>query len=61
MPAPAPEPSIFDETDEAADARAWQEGEADADAGRVVPHDAVVRWLQSWGTPDELLPPQCAE
>lgn len=29
------------------------EAEADADAGRVVPHAEVAKWLKTWGTPDE--------
>lgn len=29
------------------------EAEADADAGRVVPHSEVAKWLKTWGTPDE--------
>lgn len=29
------------------------EAEADADAGRVVPHSEVAKWLATWGTPDE--------
>ncbi len=34
-------------------------GVADADAGRVVDHEAVVAWLESWGTEDELPAPSC--
>jgi predicted transcriptional regulator len=30
-----------------------------ADAGRVVAHEDVVRWFQSWGKPDELPMPKC--
>ena len=47
--------SIFDEIDEEEE-RAIAEAEAEADvaAGRVVPHEEVVKWLKSWGTPDEL-------
>lgn len=30
-----------------------REGEADADAGRVVPHEEVAAWLLTWGTADE--------
>ena len=48
-----PEPSIFGQPDAHADEQAMREGEADADAGRVVPHEAVGKWLLSWGTPDE--------
>ena len=58
---PKPEPSIFDEIDADAEERAMQEGEAAADAGRVVSHEAVRRWLLSWGTPDELPLPKCGE
>jgi predicted transcriptional regulator len=46
--------TIFDEIDENAEARAIAEAEADVAAGRVVPHDEVVKWLRSWGTPAEL-------
>ncbi len=46
--------SIFDEIDEEEEARAIAEAEADVAAGRVVPHEEVVKWLKSWGTPDEL-------
>lgn len=49
-------PNIFD-SDHEAEERAWAEGEADADAGRVVPHEAVAVWLRSWNTDHELPPP----
>lgn len=48
-----PELSIFDQVDDEADERAMREGEAAADAGRVVPHEEVAAWLKTWGTPDE--------
>ena len=51
------DPSIFDQPDDAADEAAMAEGEADADAGRVVPHAEVAAWLETWGTPDEKPPP----
>ena len=40
------------------EAEEWQTGEilagiADADAGRVVSHDRVAKWLRSWGKPSE--------
>ena len=38
---------------------AIDEGLADAEAGRVVPHEEVARWLDSWGKPNELPPPKC--
>ena len=43
--------TIFDIDTEA---RAIEEAEADVAAGRLVPHEEIVKWLQSWGTPDEL-------
>ena len=45
--------TIF-EIDEDAEKRAIDEAEADVAAGRLVPHEEVVKWLRSWGTPDEL-------
>jgi len=53
--------SLFDMTDDEAEARADAEAEADAAAGRVVSHEAVRRWLMSWGTEHELPPPKCGE
>jgi predicted transcriptional regulator len=32
---------------------------ADADAGRTVPGEKVVEWLESWDTERELPPPEC--
>lgn len=55
---PTPEPSIFDEPDDEADARAIAEGEADMAAGRVVPHEQVAEWLKTWGTPASRPPPR---
>ena len=42
----------------------WQlaaidEGIHAADAGRVVAHEEVVAWVQSWGQPDERPMPEC--
>jgi predicted transcriptional regulator len=34
-------------------------GLADVAAGRVVSHEEVARWLDSWGSEDELPPPRC--
>lgn len=45
---------LFGELDDAAEAEAIAEAEADVAAGRVVPHEEVVRWLESWFTPDGL-------
>jgi predicted transcriptional regulator len=38
---------------------AIEEGLRDADAGRVVPHEDVVAWVESWGRPDERPMPEC--
>ncbi|MFZ3234543.1 MAG: CopG family transcriptional regulator [Stellaceae bacterium] len=46
--------TVFDKIDEDAEKRAIAEAEADVAAGRVMPHEEVVQWLRSWGTPDEL-------
>jgi predicted transcriptional regulator len=46
--------SLFDDVDEEGERLAIAKARADVAAGRVVPHEAVVKWLQSWGTPDEL-------
>jgi predicted transcriptional regulator len=50
--------SIFEGTDAAAESRAIAEAEADLKAGRVVPHEEVVKWLQSWDTDNELPCPE---
>jgi predicted transcriptional regulator len=57
------EPAIFEVEDEAAaaDAAAIAEGLADIEAGRVVSHDAMKRWLLSWGTSNELPPPDVGD
>ena len=44
--------------------QAWQiaaieEGIKAADEGRVVAHEDVAAWVDSWGSPDELPPPKC--
>ncbi len=36
-----------------------REGLADAKAGRVISHEEVASWLESWGTENELPPPKC--
>lgn len=36
-----------------------REGLADAEAGRVVSHEEVARWLESWDTKNELPPLKC--
>ena len=61
MNKPAPELTAFEPADEAAEARAIAEAEAQVLAGKVISHDAVRRWLKSWGTADELPLAQLAE
>lgn len=36
-----------------------EEGIKDADAGRIVAHEEVKRWLNSWGADNEQAPPEC--
>ena len=55
------EPDLFDTVDEEAEAASDARAEADIAAGRVVSHEAVSRWLMSWGTPNELPRPKCGE
>ena len=38
---------------------AVEEGLADIKAGRTIPYEKVRRWLLSWGTDNELPPPEC--
>jgi len=56
-----PEPSLFDDIDEAAEVAADARAEADIAAGRVVSHEAVSRWLLSWGAPNRRPRPKCGE
>jgi predicted transcriptional regulator len=55
------EPSVFDQADTAADEAAAILGEQDYRAGRTISHEAMKRWLLSWGTASELPPPKCGE
>lgn len=46
------------------DLQEWQlqaikKGIDDAEAGRLVDHEGVAAWLESWGTAEELPPPTC--
>jgi predicted transcriptional regulator len=52
------QPAIFDEIDEASEAEADARAEADVRAGRVISHEAMKIWLLSWGSADELSPPE---
>jgi predicted transcriptional regulator len=51
------EPVVFDDDDEAEVRRVM----ADMDGGKFVSHEAVARWLKSWGTDNELPPPECGD
>jgi len=51
------EPAIFDDEDEAEMRRIM----ADMDAGNFISHEAVVRWVKSWGTDNESPPPKCGD
>jgi predicted transcriptional regulator len=55
------EPGVFDVADAAADEAATLRGLADVEAGKVVSHAAMKRWLSSWGTDDPVPPPACGE
>ena len=55
------QPTAFDLEDEAADEAATLRGLADIEAGRVVSHEAVRRWLLSLSTDNPLPRPKCGE
>ena len=55
------ESGVFDFADEAADEASTLRGLADFEAGRVVSHDAVKRWLLSLSTDNPLPRPKCGE
>ena len=55
------EPGVFDVADDAADEAAILRGLAAAEDGRVVSHEAVMRWLRSWGTDHPVPPSKCGE
>ncbi len=54
---PSSDTSFFDELDEAAEIAADAEGFADIEAGRVIPHEEIAAWLDTWGKPDEKAAP----
>ncbi len=59
------EPGVFDFEDVSADEAeldaATLRGLADIEAGRVVSHEAVLRWVKSWSSPNPLPRPKCGE
>ena len=52
---------LFDLPDAAAEERALAEAEAQIKAGQFISHKAMIEWLRSWGTPNELPPPKSGE
>ena len=46
--------NILEKLDKEEERRATEEAEAAVKAGRVVPHQEVIKWLRSWGKPNEL-------
>lgn len=52
---------LFDTPDTAADEAATLRGLEDAAAGRFASHEAVMRWVESWGTDNPLPKPKCGE
>ena len=62
MGTPEREPApIFDLPDEEAEERALAEAEAQVEAGQFISHKAMLKWLRSWGMPNELSPPKPGE
>jgi predicted transcriptional regulator len=50
--------NILEGADDEVEIRAIAEAEGAIKAGRVVPHEEVVKWLKSWGTDNELPCPE---
>ncbi len=57
---PAADFDLFDEIDEDED-RAMEEAEQAIGEGRVISNEAMLKWIRSWDTPEELPPPRCGE
>ncbi len=54
---PKSDPVCTDDAEREAKRRAIAAARADAAAGRLISNAAMGRWLDSWGTSDELPPP----
>ncbi|MFM9978125.1 MAG: hypothetical protein ACKVOP_08800 [Sphingomonadaceae bacterium] len=54
-------PNIFEQIDPKAEMASLERGIADAGAGRVISHEAVKKWLLSWGTGKRLPRPQIGD
>ncbi len=61
QPVSEDEDDIFAVPDDAADEAATLRGLADFKAGRTISHEAVMRWVASWGTDEPLPRPKCGE
>ena len=63
IPAIDPEDSedLFATPDDAADEAAMARAEADFAAGRFISHEAIMRWVASWGSDNPLPPPKCGD
>jgi predicted transcriptional regulator len=53
--------ALFDTTDDEAEQRANARAEASVRAGRLISHDAVKRWLGSWGSAKRLPRPRVGD
>lgn len=53
--------TLYDYEDVAFEIRALEEAEAEIVAGRTISHEAMVKWLRSWGKKSELSPPKYGE
>jgi predicted transcriptional regulator len=56
-----PDKPLFDARDAAAEAEADARAEADVRAGRTIGHDAVKRWIASWGSDTPLPRPRVGD
>lgn len=55
------EDGLFDSPDAEAEARSDARAEADVKAGRLISHEAVKRWLKSWGSAKPLPRPRVGD
>jgi predicted transcriptional regulator len=55
------EPGLFDTRDDAAEAEADARAEADVAAGRLISHEAVLRWLLARAQGESVPRPQVGE
>ena len=53
--------NILEGVDEDTEAHAIAEAKRAIKEGRIVPHEEVVKWLQSWGTENELPCPRSSK